>query len=152
MKQVFCKGLAAFNFKHNRSYAAVVAADSTSRGPMGSNDRKGLGLIPKKALSSDKWSKKPFTNHKVTMCNSDRNINVSNTVTTKHALPARSFHKRPVDQKRLNTSAQALPVHNRFRVLQTDTQTQDTNSTTALLPIIAGYQLSPPENKTFIFQ
>ena len=23
---------------------------------------------------------------------------------------------------------------------------------TALLPIIAGYQLSPPENKTFIFQ
>ena len=60
MKQVFCKGLAAFNFKHNRSYAAVVAADSTSRGPMGSNDRKGLGLIPKKALSSDKWSKKAF--------------------------------------------------------------------------------------------
>ena len=25
-------------------------------------------------------------------------------------------------------------------------------TTTALLPIIAGYQLSPPENKTFIFQ
>ena len=25
-------------------------------------------------------------------------------------------------------------------------------NSTALLPIIAGYQLSPPENKTFIFQ
>ena len=56
----------------------------------------------------------------MTMCNVDRHIKVSDAVVAKYVLPTRSY---------THTLGQVLPVQNRFMVLQTDTQTQDTDST-----------------------
>ena len=128
MKRVFCRGLTAFNFRDNRSYAAVVDADTTSCSPMGLDNRKVLGLFPKNAFSLDERPIKPVTSHKETMCNDDRNTNVLGTVTDKHVLPTRSFHKRTVGQGHEDTSGRVLPVHNRFIALYSDSQTQDTDS------------------------
>ena len=122
MKRVFCQGLAASNIRDHRSYAAVAAAGISSGSSMVS------GLLPLKAFSSDEHPTTPVTNHKVTMCNDDRNINAASTGTGKHALNTRSFHKRTVGQGHTDTSGQVLPVHNRFMALCSDFRTQDTDS------------------------
>ena len=129
MKQAFFQGLAASNFRDNRSYAAVVAGPSTLHSVLGSDDRKASGLFPRDVLASNKQYTKAVTNHKLPMCNVDRHIKVLDTVAVKHVLPTKPSHKRTVGQEHIHTLGQVLQVHNRFTVLQTDTQTQDTDST-----------------------
>ena len=53
MKHVVCQGFAASNIRDHRSYAAVVAAGTSSGSSMGSDERKVLGLLPLKAFSTD---------------------------------------------------------------------------------------------------
>ena len=128
MKQVFCQGLAASSFRDHRSYTAVVANTSTPHSVLGSDDRKISGLFLRNALTVNKQYRKPVTKHKVTMCNVDRHIKVLDTVVDKYVLPTRPFHKRTVGQEHVHTLGQVLPLRNRFTVLQTDTQTPDTDS------------------------
>ena len=120
---MFCQGLAASNFRDNISYA-VVANASTPHSVLGSDDRKVSGLFLRNVPTVNKQYRKPVTKHKVTMCNVDR----LDTVVDKHVLPTRPFHKRTVGQEHVHTLGQVLPLRNRFTVLQTDTQTQDTDS------------------------
>ena len=103
MKQVFCQGLAAFNFRDNRSYAAVVVGPSIPHSGFGSDDRNVSGLFPKNVLPFKKRYTKLITNHKVTMCNVDRHIEVLDTVAAKHVVRTRSFHKRTVAQEPVHT-------------------------------------------------
>ena len=121
MKHVFCWGLAVSSLRDDRSYATVAAARISPDRCTGSDDRKVLGLLPLKAVSSDKCLRKPVKYHKVTMCNDDRSITAVSTGTGKQALGKRSFHKRTVGKGHADTSDRVLSVHNKFSPLCPDT-------------------------------
>ena len=60
------------------------------------------------------------------MCNVNRNNKVIVPVVVNHDLSPNSCHKKKVGQVHSHASlGQVRPVHNRFMVPQTDTQTQD---------------------------
>ena len=119
MKHVFCRGLLVSSLRDDRSYATVAAAKVSSGSCTGSDDKKVLGLLPLKAVSSDKCFRTPVKYHKVTICN-DRSITALSTGTGKQALCERSFHKRTVGKRYADTSDRVLLVHNRFSPLCPD--------------------------------
>ena len=121
MKRVFCRGLAVSSMRDDRSYATVAAAGVSPGSCTDSDDRKVLGLLPLKTVSSDKCLGKPVKYHKVTMCNDDRSITAVSTGTGKQALCKRSIHKSTVGKGHADTSDRVLLVHNKFSPLCPDT-------------------------------
>ena len=129
MKQVFCWGLLAYNFRDRRSYAAVVANAPVRQSASDPAHTNVSGSILGSALTLANQCQEPVFKHEVTMCNVDRNIKVLNTVPSECTPHTRSFHKRSVGQESAHTSGQVLLLHDRFTVLSDDTYMQDTHST-----------------------
>ena len=126
MKQVFLQGLAASWLRYNRLYVVVLPSivHLDKRNALNSD-------VTGHTLTSSIPQIQNQSPHKLTMCYSkNMNDECYKFVVTNDRSDLNPCHKRSVGQMHSYVSlGQILPTHNRFVVLQDDTQTQYLGST-----------------------